>query len=158
AGVHSWGDAQRVERALRPPAPGRRCGSSRRGRSVGSVTRAALSRPRGSTRHPRRDRTTEASRASRTPHAFLRRVANGRGGAARWYCARARTAGEIAGLETFPRGVQSADADWAKRLLIQRSTKTHFKMMHSRIETDEIVERYVRQQLSPEEQQEFEEH
>ena len=42
--------------------------------------------------------------------------------------------------------------------MIQRGARTHLNMMHSRIEQEEIVERYARKQLTPEEQQAFEEH
>lgn len=42
--------------------------------------------------------------------------------------------------------------------MIQQGVKTHLNMMHSRIEQEEIVERYARKQLTPGEQQAFEEH
>jgi len=42
--------------------------------------------------------------------------------------------------------------------VIQRGARTHLNMMHSRIEQEEIVERYARKQLTPDEQQAFEEH
>ncbi len=43
-------------------------------------------------------------------------------------------------------------------MLIHRSVKTHFMMMHSQVEKEEILERYVSNRLGPAERQAFEEH
>jgi len=74
------------------------------------------------------------------------------------HCVGTGAAGEVAGTQAFPGDVRPAEANIPQRLVIHPGARTHLNTMHSRIEQEEIVERYARKQLTPKERLAFEEH